>query len=778
MSSRLKLAGICFAAAFGLAACGGGGSPLDTARAERDRLAAELAQVIAARDAAEAQVTALTGQLSSAETDRDAAQAQVTALTGQLSDAETARDAAQAEVADLTGQLSETEMARDAAQTQVEDLTGQLGTANDDLATAQDNLQNALDQGVTDQAEIDRLTQAVTDAEGMRDSVQSQLDTANTDLTTANDRITELQGDLDTANADLTTANDRVTELEGDLDTANSNLATANARITELEGQLASANAVNGLFAAAQTSRANADAAVEAAGDAVDNAVKYAGMLDVISVKGNSAEAAANAGKVLMAEMDANQAVRDAEAAQTAAESALAAATALEDSATKAGLVAALEAAVEYAKSQVTAAVAARDVNPMTSDDPPVVTPAVDSLAEAVAKVTGGENADPQGTPKSIGDGVAMAVGGALLPTNTTEGSLDGTAVRVTHYDGTSGSEVPADAPAIADRTYHTHNSPGMTWAQIVGEANVMDVRRFESSAIRQVKAMSVMGSMASDLAAAADTPLPPDTDDVTDGIQNADGNSYDAMYKGIGGTVFCAGSDCGRDADGNLTGSWYFTPDSTTAVFIENPDATARAATPYVAHTAYVQWGHWLTVGVSPDGAGEVRVHTYATTGANIENLNVGVATGCDPECTATYTGRAAGMSLHKTFDGNGDQLTIDSGAFTARVSLTARFGTAPMLSGTIDQFRGGPQVDTGWSVDLKDTAINTTTAAVADGVAKGSGQAGDWAAQGYGPAQTPADSSTTPTTPAVNHRPDGFFGSFNAHFTDGHAAGAFFAE
>ena len=62
------------------------------------------------------------------------------------------------------------------------------------------------------------------------------------------------------------------------------------------------------------------------------------------------------------------------------------------------------------------AAKEARDNNPMTDDDPPVVTPAVDSLAEAVALVTGGEDADPQGTPKGIGDGVAMQVAMALLP--------------------------------------------------------------------------------------------------------------------------------------------------------------------------------------------------------------------------------------------------------------------------------------------------------------------------------------------------------------------------
>ena len=404
--------------------------------------------------------------------------------------------------------------------------------------------------------------------------------------------------------------------------------------------------------------------------------------------------AAANAQAVLNAQADAAQAVRDAEAAQMAAESALADAMALDDSATKTGLVAALEAAVEYAKSQVEAAEAAINNNPMDTQDPPQPTTDVDSLAEAVAAVTGGEDADPQGTPKSIGEGVAMQVAMALLPqADLGEGTPDGTATRVTHYTGASGSEIPADAPAIADRTFHDDNSGGMTWAEIVGDANVMDVRRFVTgTGITQVKAMSVMGSMGSDLTATGVT-LPADEDTAADGIQNNDGTNFDAMYMGIDGTVFCAGNDCGQDADGNLTGSWYFTPDSTTTIFISNPDATARATTPYVADTGYVQWGHWLIVDTSGGATdGEVTVHTYATTAANIENLNVGVATGCDPECSAMYSGSAAGMSVHKTFDGNAKQLTIDSGAFTADVELTARFGSRPCSVGESGTSRAAP--------------------------------------------------------------------------------------
>ena len=43
-----------------------------------------------------------------------------------------------------------------------------------------------------------------------------------------------------------------------------------------------------------------------------------------------------------------------------------------------------------------------------------------------------------------------------------------------------------------------------MTWAMIVGEDNVMDVRRMVNDV---VKAMSVMGSMSADLAAVGAAP-------------------------------------------------------------------------------------------------------------------------------------------------------------------------------------------------------------------------------------------------------------------------------
>ena len=114
---------------------------------------------------------------------------------------------------------------------------------------------------------------------------------------------------------------------------------------------------------------------------------------------------------------------------------------------------------------------------------------------------------------------------------------------------------------------------------------------------------------------------------------------------------------------------------------------------------------------------------------------------------------------------------MAMSSGHFDATVNLTARFEATPMLGGNITGFVGNA-VNSGWNVVLNQTALNATDADFdTPGVAYGGAAAGAWTAQGYGPAETPeADGD-----PAVNHRPEGFFGRFNANMLDGAVAGAY---
>ena len=113
--------------------------------------------------------------------------------------------------------------------------------------------------------------------------------------------------------------------------------------------------------------------------------------------------------------------------------------------------------------------------------------------------------------------------------------------------------------------------------------------------------------------------------------------------------------------------------------------------------------------------------------------------------------------MSVHKM--GSGDSETVDSGRFTADVKLTAKFGatdTDAKVSGTINNFMGNAVGD--WSVNLESTTLAATSNS---DIATGSGRDGMWSAQAYG------DDNTK--------RPAGIFGGFTAHFSDGHAAGAY---
>ena len=105
-----------------------------------------------------------------------------------------------------------------------------------------------------------------------------------------------------------------------------------------------------------------------------------------------------------------------------------------------------------------------------------------------------------------------------------------------------------------------------------------------------------------------------------------------------------------------------------------------------------------------------------------------------------------------------DGEITSIYSGAFTADVSLTATFhATAPMLGGTVDNFQGNA-VDPLWTVTFRRT--DAPAGVVTAGKTIASGSDGVWSANSYG---------------AAAARPVGIFGGFNAHFKDGHAAGAY---
>ena len=132
---------------------------------------------------------------------------------------------------------------------------------------------------------------------------------------------------------------------------------------------------------------------MKAAGEANDE-------LGTFNAAGESMTEMTNARAIMDAKADAVQAVMDAQAALDSANEAKTAAEGLDgDNEHKSALIAALDAAIMVAEEQLEVATESRD-----SDD----------LKAAVDAVTGGDDEDPQGTPTSRAEAVAMAVGEAL----------------------------------------------------------------------------------------------------------------------------------------------------------------------------------------------------------------------------------------------------------------------------------------------------------------------------------------------------------------------------
>lgn len=474
------------------------------------------------------------------------------------------------------------------------------------------------------------------------------------------------------------------------------------------------------LFAAAQDAGADAAMAGKDAMAAETAATKSAMMLTTTEVGGESGKAMMSAQAILDARDDAIQAVKDAEMALADAKKARMDAMGIADGhPQKAALMGAVDAAIEAAEAQVKAAKMVRDGT---------------RIRNAVTEVTGG--AQGTGTPRSIANSVGTDIAAALA-VGTVRGGT-----RIAY-----GATAPAATIAAAHK-YEADDHQGMTWAEIVGEDNVMRERLGAGNAVRPVA--SVAGMTAADVDPDVTT-----TGGVNSGNTYADAYTSDtSTYRGVPGDIFCLGTDCEVDAAGKLVGSWYFSPTSPMAYYqkmADDPLTLVDESLTYEPEVLYASYGHWLTVSGT-----DWTVNTFASfAGTNAADLTT-VGTQANMLANkATYSGMAAGMSVRKM--GTGTSATTDAGRFTADVMLTASFGASPTVTGTVDNFMGDA-VGSGWRVNLESATLAITSN---DGVATGSGRDGVWSVTAYG------------TDAAA--RPVGILGGFTAHFTDGDAAGAF---
>ena len=730
---------------------------LGTANGEITRLMGELTAALndADGDGENDDVTRLMGELTAAlnDADGDGENDDVTRLMGELTAAlnDADGDGENDDVTRLMGEL--TAALNDAdGDGENDDVTalknriyGEGGTADAPIAgslmarlnMADGTANDANGDGVND--DLAALRVIVYGEGGTADApiAGSLMEMLNTAETTANDADSDgvnddlaalrvmVYGEGGTADApiagslmaELTRIGNIANDVDGDGE---------NDEVTRLNGR------VDG-FETAAASTVNAVNAGKSAMTAGETATDASVKLDARSegVAGDSRTAQANAQAVMDAQGAAKAAVTAAQTALNNAKAALAADADPEDSLTKA-----LNSAIEVAEDNLKTAMGIADGK---------------ALKDAVELVTG-DNPDAEGypmTPAEHGEEVAMDIGGALGPMSTTDGS------RMRGDHETDDGDVP-DAMANADAV-RMDNHIGSTWEEIVGSANVK-MMRIASAAddTNVVPAASIAGQPSSSVT----------TGDLTADGALENGKQYEGTYKGIMGTVFCGGTDCAvttTDDAMTLSGSWYFTPGDEDEWYVRNEGDTA-----YVVETLYARFGHWLSENSTT--AGTTDVNTFAVDGnenTNTANLNVTtVNTGDDAttltDTKATYEGDAAGMALYKQFDSSGKILegSLRSMAFTADVELTATFGTGATLGGEITDFEdsAGNNIDSSWEVELLVRSFDGNN--FADGTAVASGQDGLWSAQAFG---------------ASGDRPTGVYGGFNAHFTNGHVAGAY---
>ena len=209
-----------------------------------------------------------------------------------------------------------------------------------------------------------------------------------------------------------------------------------------------------------------------------------------------------------------------------------------------------------------------------------------------------------------------------------------------------------------------------------------------------------------------------------------------------------------GQNADSSLKAVTNAIADLETMVHV-----FARSNNPDEAVT-YVDYGMWL------EGTDDALMleRRIGVVGPNQDPSNLDLGTdGSNTHTSATYEGEARGLSARTK--GTRDDAVTASGHFIADVELNVEFGATAELAGTIDKFRavegqGGDHVDDDWSLELRGAADGNNEF---DG-RYFRGGSGHWTATPYG---------------ATNGaRPAGFYGGFNAVFSDndgGAAAGVY---
>ena len=727
----------------------------EAVQALNDRITALLAGMPEDVQALNGQIMALTTQVATlmarADITPEAVQALREQITALMATAPTDIQALNDQITALNTQITTLMGRADITPADLMGLRAEITALNTQVTTlmARADITPAAVQGLND-----RITDLNTQITALMATAPADIQELNDQITALNTQVTNLMGRADISPADLLVLRAEVTALNGQVTTLMARADITPAAVQALRSQISSLTTqvttlmattpsdvralqeVVAAFATVRTSVTDAEGAASTAAAAVVTAMESLVKITALGagVAGDSARAAANAQAVLDAETDANEAVDIADAAVQSAKDALVVAKALpSDDPNRDTLIAALEDAIKAAEVHAKAAADSR------GDE--------DGLIATAVKGITGEDPDAEGyptTPAQHGRAVAMDIAMALEPQDGEVGA---------RKRGMHGTTAPTGV-ALTDDAVMMNDHQGSTWAEIVG--TVVDKRIAVTdnggTGTKAVKAALIEGQMGTDVHTTL-TATGGTDGKYADGVQVPESDQ-----NGIPGTAFCGGDDCEVDEDGVLTGSWYFTPTDPKQWYVEmtNDDTDV---TIWEVETLYARFGHWLV-----DDAG-TGVNTFANSaGGTTVNLLVSTTDDTLMDTSASYRGPAVGMSVEKTTSSDGEITEINSAAFVATVNLKATFGDSPTLGGTVTDFRGDA-TDPNWSVELQvRTFANGSIVTGTPGVTVASGRNGEWTAQAYGP--------------AAAMRPTGIFGGFNAHFTDGHAAGAYAAR
>ena len=258
-----------------------------------------------------------------------------------------------------------------------------------------------------------------------------------------------------------------------------------------------------------------------------------------------------------------------------------------------------------------------------------------------------------------------------------------------------------------------------------------------------------------------------PDDDDTTDDVDESDARMFAGMFHGIPGEYTCTGNVCTStaDKDGNLltlVGEWSFDPDTAP----EGEPHKVFGVTPDPDH---IHFGYWLQT--TPGEDDDPTTYAFNTFVGGADTFAPGSVSSLEGQ--AEYEGNAAGIYVRKTLKSTGEVASAVTGEFQADADLTAYFGGADVrasnhfrIEGTVTNFMDGSMELGGWSVKLEkhefgqnptDSEFSGGTTVGSEGVDKGA-----WSGTFYGP-------------DAGDAMPSAVAGEFNAHFTNGHAAGAY---